>query len=105
MSDFSDAFQELREEFDRCTDKRNGVKISGKFFPAIVEEITFEEIVTNGGKGEAGGFRATVGIADHPRKPAQGAEIEAEGMKVSILSVEKTNNATWTIVAGDPSTQ
>lgn len=102
MSDWSDAFQELREEFDRTTGRKNTVKINGKPFPAITEEVSFEEVVASDGNGEAGGFRALVAVADHPRKPAQGVEIEADGLKVSILSVEKVNGDTWNIVAGDP---
>lgn len=105
MSDFADAFQELREEFDRSTGQSNVVKINGKPYPAIIEEVTFEEIVANDGNGEAGGFRAHVATADHPKKPKQGATIEARGLEVSILSVENANGVTWTIVAGDPATE
>jgi hypothetical protein len=105
MSELSDAFKELRQEFDRVTGQPNVVKINGKSFPAIIEDVTHEEIEVDGGKGEAGGFRALVGVADHPRKPTQGDAIEARGLLVSILSVENTNSVTWTIVAGDPATE
>lgn len=102
MSEFSDAFAELREEFDFVTDKRNTVKIGSKSYPAIVEDVTFEEIETSGGKGEAGGFRAIVALAVMSKRPEQLAEISARGQSVFILSVENNNDVTWTIVAGDP---
>lgn len=105
MSDFSDAFQELRVEADKSTGRKGVVKINGKTYPAILEEISLEEIITNDGNGDSGGFRAMVAVEDHSRKPKQGAAIEADGLEVSILSVDLVNGCVWNIVAGDPATE
>jgi hypothetical protein len=100
VSEFTEAFAELREEGNRASGEIGEVRIDGKRFPAIVKDLSFEDIVANDGNGEAGGFRALVSLADHPKKPNQGATIEGRGQEVSILSVEKKRSC-WIIIAGD----
>lgn len=105
MSELSDAFSELQSVFNEVCGNTQKVKIDGKEYEAIIEEVEYDDIVTAGGEGDDGGFRCMIATTIHPKKPKQGEEIEARGDCKEILSCVNTNGVTWTIVAGNPATE
>lgn len=54
---------------------------------AIVEEITYDEIVAAGGIGESGGFRIQMRKSDFATKPAKESDATAKGITLQVLSV------------------
>lgn len=56
---------------------------------AIVEEITYDEIIAAGGVGESGGFRIQMRVSDFATKPAQLADATTKGITLSVLTVEE----------------
>lgn len=53
---------------------------------AIVEEITYDEVVAAGGVGESGGYRLQVRKSDFATKPAQGEDATAKGVTLQVLN-------------------
>lgn len=106
MGELADAFAELRGEFDSllsddpANPKRQTIRIAGKEVPAIVEDVTFDALVTAGGEGDQGGFAAQVGIDSLPNRPKEGTEVTARGQTCEILTVANINGVVWLITCG-----
>lgn len=80
------------------------VTIAGTAYDAMVTEITADEIVVLGGTGEKGGFRADCRVSDFSIQPTKFMGITYDGNALHILNVVKTNQAIYTLTAGDPVT-
>lgn len=78
------------------------VFLNGKNYPGFVEEITHDEIILAGGYAEAGGFRATIPMADLPEKPEHGAAIMAREKALEVIRITERNHVSYEITAGSP---
>ena len=105
MSEASDAFAELQEEYEAFTGKTQTVKINGKNYKGIKSEVTYDELEVAGGNGDSGGGRVDIATALLKNKPEQGGEIEVDGVTWDILSSVNTNGVTWTITFGEIAAQ
>lgn len=78
------------------------VTIGGVEVPAVITEISNDEILAAGGTGEGGGFTAVVALDEYPDGPPDKfTAITARGMALQILSVTR-GTAHYVITAGDP---
>jgi hypothetical protein len=78
------------------------VFIAGRNFRGFVEEITHDEIILAGGYAEAGGFRATIPMADLPQKPEQGTAIMVREKSLEVIRITERNYVSYEITAGSP---
>lgn len=100
MSEFSDAFADVQAEFDSLLGGPQKIKIAGVEYPALIEEVTFDQIVAAGGIGDQGGFKAQVSLAVLPNKPANLTEAEARGQVMQVLTVDNVNDVCWILTCG-----
>jgi hypothetical protein len=78
------------------------VTIGGVETPAVITDISTDEIIAAGGLGEAGGFTATVALDSFPDGPPEKyTAISARGMNLHILNVSR-GTSHYVITAGDP---
>ena len=102
-SDLAEAFTELQESQSEATGTRQRVKIGRKFYDAIIETITENEVFVAGGVSENGGFRVIVAMSDFSDSPKKFTAITVPGSDpLQILSVNPVNGVTYEITAGDP---
>lgn len=107
MSEITDAFDELLDAQEEATGERLKASVGAVVDKdAVIEELTFDEIVAAGGTAENGGFKLQMRKSDFPTRPpefdAQGVKttVVARGVTLQLLSVTE-NNGILLIGAGD----
>lgn len=75
--------------------------LNGVAVPAIVTEMSADEVFALGGTAEGGGFSAVLPKSAVPDKPDKWTPIEARGMQLEVMRVE-SGVAHWLVSAGDP---
>jgi hypothetical protein len=100
MSVLSNAFQNMLNARERVVGTREKVNLNGVDRDALVEIITFDEMVIAGGTAEGGGYRAQ--IAATIPLPDQYSPCIVRGETLQVLSVEDINAVSFTLVVGDP---
>lgn len=100
MSILTDAFQHALDARERAVGIREKVNLNGTDLDALVETITFDDVVLAGGTGESGGYRAQ--IAATITRPPQFSPIIVRGETLQVLSVDDINGVSFVLTAGDP---
>lgn len=101
INEFDSAFTELQDCFEAETGQTQQVTINGTPYDCVVSELTKDEMFVHGGTGENGGFSVMVRASVFGVAPVKVQTIVYKTTTLNVLSFQKTNEATYTIVAGD----
>lgn len=105
MSEFSDAFTELLDAKEEVVGKREYILLDGRKINALISEIRAGEVLIGGGIAQTDGFECQVLQSIVAGKPEKNTPIECRGQKLSVMDANDVNGITWTIIAGDPSSE
>jgi hypothetical protein len=100
-NEFLEAFEELLDAQEEVLDERLTVTVGDvENKDAIVEKLTFDDIVAAGGVAEKGGFRLQVRESDFPGD-LHLRDATARGVTLKVMTEER-NNGVLVLTIGDP---
>lgn len=85
MSEITDAFADCISAFADATGMASVITARGEAIPALVEDVSVDEIEAMGGIADSGGFRATVRASEF-LNPETLETVEYEGRAMRLLS-------------------